>query len=112
MKALFPSVYVFDVIFNISIHLQNENMYISGSMQHYIKVIVRQTNQPPFPSKTNSDPPWFAVMKYHLGSPRIGCRHNIVIFTIFLSNMQHLIFYQCINVPPLHLLVAPETTLS
>ena len=44
-------------------------------------------------------------MKYHLGSPRIGCRHNIVVSTIFLSNVQHLIFYQCIIVPRLHLLL-------
>ena len=45
-------------------------------------------------------------MKYHLGNPRIGCRHNIVVLTNFLSNVRHLIFYQCIIVPRLHLLVA------
>lgn len=95
-------------IFNISIYLQN-NMYISDNATHKLYHIntsyTIKTNQPAF-LETNSAPPLVCI-NIILANQGGGFRQNIVFPTIFLSNVEHLIFLPvCIIVPLLHLLVA------
>jgi len=63
------------------------------------------TNHPFHQKLTQRPPPLVCCDEISLWQPK-GDWHNNVFTTIFLSNVEHLIFYQCIIAPLLHLLVA------